>query len=95
MLINVRMLTEGTDVPKVQSVFLTRQTTSSILLTQMISHTLKTQFNGTEVAYIVSFIDSWKHLINWADYRQFGAGMAEDEIPAYAKRLPCNSSPLI
>jgi superfamily II DNA or RNA helicase len=31
VLINVRMLTEGTDVPSVNTVFLTRQTTSKIL----------------------------------------------------------------
>jgi superfamily II DNA or RNA helicase len=35
VLLNVKMLTEGTDIPNVQSVFLTRQTTSRILLTQM------------------------------------------------------------
>jgi superfamily II DNA or RNA helicase len=34
VLINVRMLTEGADVPSVRTVFLTRQTTSQILLTQ-------------------------------------------------------------
>lgn len=34
VLVNVRMLTEGTDVPDIQTVFLTRQTTSQILLTQ-------------------------------------------------------------
>ena len=38
VLINVRMLTEGTDVPDVQSVFLTRQTTSQILMTQMVAY---------------------------------------------------------
>ncbi len=36
VLINIRMATEGTDVPDVQTVFLTRQTTSQILLTQMV-----------------------------------------------------------
>ena len=41
VLINVRMLTEGTDVPKVNTVFLTRQTTSEILLTQMVGRALR------------------------------------------------------
>ncbi|HEY9635277.1 MAG TPA: DEAD/DEAH box helicase, partial [Coleofasciculaceae cyanobacterium] len=41
VLINIQMLTEGTDVPNAQTVFLTRQTTSSILLTQMIGRALR------------------------------------------------------
>jgi superfamily II DNA or RNA helicase len=64
VLINVRMLTEGTDVPKVNTVFLTRQTTSSILMTQMIGRALRgPRFGGTEEANIVAFIDQWEHLI--------------------------------
>ncbi|MEW6494969.1 MAG: helicase-related protein [Cyanobacteriota bacterium] len=66
VLINIQMLTEGTDVPNAQTVFLTRQTTSSILLTQMIGRALRgPQFGGTDEAYIVSFIDNWKQVINW------------------------------
>ena len=41
VLVNIRMLTEGTDVPDVDTVFLTRQTTSNILLTQMIGRALR------------------------------------------------------
>lgn len=90
VLINVRMLTEGTDVPDVQTVFLTRQTTSSILLTQMIGRALRgTQFGGTEHAFIVSFIDNWKHLINWADYEQLTkAPVPDGPTPGRAPRLP-------
>ena len=67
VLINVRMLTEGTDVPGVQSVFLTRQTTSQILLTQMVGRALRgPKFGGTAKAYIVSFHDNWQHMIPWA-----------------------------
>ncbi len=36
VLVNVKMLTEGVDVPDVRTVMITRQTTSSILLTQRI-----------------------------------------------------------
>ncbi|MEN6592505.1 MAG: DEAD/DEAH box helicase family protein [Methanobacterium sp.] len=69
VLINIRMLTEGTDVPNVNSVFLTRQTTSKILLTQMIGRGLRgIEFNGTPEAYIVSFVDDWSHKINWAEW---------------------------
>ncbi len=69
VLINVRMLTEGTDVPNVNTVFLTRQTTSKILLTQMVGRALRgSKFGGTDEANIVSFIDNWQHLINWAEF---------------------------
>lgn len=89
VLINVRMLTEGTDVPKLQTVFLTRQTTSDILLTQMIGRALRgPKFDGTAKAYIVSFIDNWKHAIPWAEFDQFIEGPASEVIVDYAKRPP-------
>jgi len=67
VLINVRMLTEGTDVPKLNTVFLTRQTRSEILLTQMVGRALRgPKFGGTDKAYIVSFIDNWQNSILWA-----------------------------
>jgi len=81
------MLTEGTDVPNAQTVFLTRQTTSSILLTQMIGRALRgSQFGGTDEAYIVSFIDNWKQVINWgkADF----SGGKDDDIPEYGEQVP-------
>ena len=54
VLINVKMLTEGTDVPKVSTVFITRQTTSQILATQMVGRALRgPKFGGTAIAYIV------------------------------------------
>ncbi len=68
VLINVEMLTEGTDLPSVQTVFLTRPTTSSILMTQMIGRALRGQrAGGTEKAYVVSFIDNWEDKINWVN----------------------------
>lgn len=70
VLINVNILTEGTDIPNVQTVFLTRQTTSSILLNQMIGRGLRgVNAGGTDKAYIVSFIDEWKYKINWVSPR--------------------------
>ena len=89
VLINIRMATEGTDVPDVQTVFLTRQTTSQILLTQMVGRALRgPKFGGTDKAYIVSFIDNWKHRINWAAYDQLAPGLADETIPEYGKRPP-------
>jgi superfamily II DNA or RNA helicase len=69
VLVNIRMLTEGVDVPEAQTVFLTRQTTSAILLTQMVGRALRgPKFGGTECAYIVSFIDNWREVIQWARF---------------------------
>jgi len=90
VLVNVRMLTEGTDVPSVQTVFITRQTTSSILLTQMIGRALRgPAFGGTEEAFVVSFVDDWKQLINWAQYEQLveREGLADDASTS-TRRLP-------
>lgn len=88
VLINVRMLTEGTDVPDVQSVFLTRQTTSQILMTQMVGRALRgPKFGGTDKAYIVAFIDDWQRLIKWADYGQISGGVS-DAKAEYGKRPP-------
>lgn len=84
VLINVRMLTEGTDVPNVQTVFLTRQTTSQVLLTQMIGRALRgPAFGGTENAFIVSFVDEWTVPISWAatDRLQDGGTRADSGAP--------------
>lgn len=66
VLINVNILTEGTDLPQTHSVFLARPTTSKILMTQMIGRALRGEkAAGTKEAYIVSFIDDWKDKIAW------------------------------
>ena len=89
VLINVQMLNEGTDVPDAQTVFLTRQTTSEILLKQMVGRALRgPKFGGTDDAYIVSFIDNWRQNINWAAYDQIKEGAADGERPAYGARPP-------
>ena len=46
VLINVKMLTEGVDVPDVKTVFLTRDTNSSILFTQMVGRALRGEGAG-------------------------------------------------
>ncbi len=66
VIVNIRMLTEGTDVPKAKTVFLTRQTLSEILMTQMVGRALRgPKFGGKKKAFIVPFIDEWKHKILW------------------------------
>ncbi len=71
ILVNVNILTEGVDLPKVQSVFLTRPTKSTILMTQMIGRALRGEkAGGTKDAYIVSFIDDWQDKIAWVNPEQ-------------------------
>jgi superfamily II DNA or RNA helicase len=88
VLINVRMLTEGTDIPDAQSVFITRQTTSKILLTQMVGRALRgPKFGGTSDAYIVSFEDDWRQQIQWAGFELDG-GAPGLEKTERSKRPP-------
>jgi len=88
VIINIRMLTEGTDVPDAQTVFLTRQTTSQILLTQMIGRALRgPKFGGTPEANIVAFIDDWKHRIQWAQFELEDLPV-EAETPVARKYQP-------
>ena len=46
VLINVNILTEGADLPKTQTVFLTRPTISTVLMTQMIGRALRGEKAG-------------------------------------------------
>ncbi|MBR5969260.1 MAG: HNH endonuclease, partial [Lachnospiraceae bacterium] len=66
VLINVNILTEGIDLPQTKTVFLTRPTVSTILMTQMVGRALRGEAaGGTKEAYIVSFIDQWNDYISW------------------------------
>jgi superfamily II DNA or RNA helicase len=68
VLVNVNILTEGTDLPDVETVFLTRPTKSTILMTQMIGRALRGEkAGGTKNAFIVSFIDDWQEQIAWVN----------------------------
>jgi ATP-dependent helicase IRC3 len=81
VLINVRMLTEGADVPSVRTVFLTRQTTSQILMTQMIGRALRgRKAGGGDEANIVMFMDEWKRLIDWATPASLDGGTDDSRV---------------
>ena len=68
VLINVNILTEGTDIPKTHTVFLTRPTVSRTLMTQMVGRALRgLKAGGTKEAYIVTFIDNWNDKIAWVN----------------------------
>ncbi|WP_414575810.1 DEAD/DEAH box helicase family protein [Anabaena sp. CCY 9402-a] len=83
VLINVRMLTEGADVPNVQTVFITRQTTSSILMTQMIGRALRgKKVGGSSEANVVLFFDDWKRLVDWVNPKD---GDTQDSVKVSVK----------
>lgn len=89
VLINVNMLTEGTDIPLLKSVFLTRQTTSPIRLRQMVGRALRgPKFGGKDTANIVLFMDDWREAIQWAEFDELrGEGTSEGPPPPQ-KRIP-------
>ncbi len=61
-------MTEGVDLPQTKTVFLTRPTVSTILMTQMVGRALRgEQAGGTKEAYVVSFIDQWQEHIAWVN----------------------------
>ncbi|BCN30265.1 DEAD/DEAH box helicase family protein [Anaeromicropila herbilytica] len=88
ILINVNILTEGTDLPKTQTVFLTRPTVSTVLMTQMVGRALRGEkAGGTAKAYIVSFVDDWNNKIAWVNPETlFAEGEFTDKESDYTKR---------
>lgn len=68
VVVNVEILTEGVDLPGVQTVFLCRPTQSEVLLSQMVGRALRgPEVRGTELAYLVSFRDHWEQFTEWLD----------------------------
>ena len=66
VLVNVNIMTEGSDVPDIDTVFLTRPTQSEGLLMQMIGRGMRgVQAGGTEKVYIVDFHDMWTVFNKW------------------------------
>lgn len=66
VLVNVQKITEGVDLPGVETVFLARPTTSEILFTQMVGRALRgPRAGGTEKAWLVSFSDHWSEVQDW------------------------------
>ncbi len=66
VLININMLTEGSDIPDIQSVFLTRPTSSDTLLMQMVGRGMRgIACGGTEKVNIVDFCDKWTSITRW------------------------------
>lgn len=77
--INVQILTEGSDVPDIQTVFLTRQTNSEPLLMQMIGRGLRGKAaGGTETLNVVDFHDTWEKFKFWLDPKFIIDGLTGD-----------------
>ncbi len=67
VLVNVNIMTEGTDVPDIQTVMLTRPTQSEGLLMQCIGRGMRgpKADNGTETVNIIDFHDKWSVFKKW------------------------------
>lgn len=100
VLVNIKMLTEGTDVPDVDTVFVTRQTTSLISMTQMVGRALRgPKFGGKPDAHLVFFQDDWQKAINWVtwDSKTWGPvkevpdGSASSNGVSSHREMPCFS----
>ena len=66
VLININILTEGSDIPDIQTVFLTRPTSSDVLLMQMVGRGMRgVVCGGTETVNIVDFCDKWSSFSCW------------------------------
>ena len=92
VLVNVNIMTEGSDVPDIQTVFLTRPTQSEGLLMQMIGRGMRGKYSGgTETVNIVDFYDQWDTFNAWLNPEWLIIDeKSEEEIPEfreYKKRL--------
>lgn len=85
VIINVNILTEGTDIPDVQSIFLTRPTTSRILMTQMVGRGLRRTNTGKTRVNIVSFLDDWRGLVSFVSPKFLLDG--PDDVPQCERKV--------
>ncbi|GAA3656533.1 DEAD/DEAH box helicase family protein [Asaccharospora irregularis] len=83
VLINVQILTEGSDIPDVETIFLTRQTNSDSLLMQMIGRGLRgPAVGGTKEVNIIDFHDTWDKFVFWLDPEQLVIESIGDKTPS-------------
>ena len=85
VLININILTEGSDIPDIETVFLTRPTGSDTLLMQMIGRGMRgVGCGGTETVNIVDFCDKWSSFTRWLNPKFITEG--EGELPESVSR---------
>jgi len=93
ILVNVQILTEGTDLPNVQSVFITHPIKSKTLLTQMVGRALRgSKMGGTEVANIILFIDNWEDKVLWETPETIGL-QEKSPYENFFKKIPSKKQP--
>jgi superfamily II DNA or RNA helicase len=93
VLVNINIMAEGSDVPDIQTVMLTRPTGSDVLLMQMIGRAMRgSAVGGTEIATIVDFHDHWGRYNYWINPEWLiGAETAElDEQTGKQKQKPAS-----
>lgn len=80
VLINVNIMTEGSDVPDINTVFLTRPTQSEGLLLQMIGRGMRGKnAGGTDTVNIVDFYDLWETFDKWLNIEWLVKTIAAEE----------------
>lgn len=83
VLININILTEGSDIPDIQTVFLTRPTGSESLLMQMVGRGMRgLGCGGTATLNVVDFCDRWASVTRWLN-PAFLLDAEEKEFPEY------------
>lgn len=94
VLININILTEGSDIPDIETVFLTRPTGSDTLLMQMIGRGMRgTGCGGTATVNIVDFCDKWSSFTKWLNPKFVIEG--EELPPETPKPRPASPPELI
>ncbi len=84
VLVNVNIMTEGSDVPDIETVFLTRPTQSEGFLLQMIGRGMRGKNSGgTEDVNIVDFHDKWTVFNKWLNPKWY---FGEAEEPEYQSK---------
>ncbi len=87
VLININILTEGSDIPDIQTVFLTRPTASEVLLMQMIGRGMRgVSAQGTEMVYLVDFEDKWETFNKWLNPQFVLENEEESSVDAETKK---------
>ena len=87
VLININILTEGSDIPDIQTVFLTRPTSSDALLMQMVGRGMRgIGAGGTETVNIVDFCDKWSDITRWLNPQIIFGEESEIPEPVYGPR---------
>ena len=87
VLININILTEGSDIPDIQTVFLTRPTSSDALLMQMVGRGMRgIGAGGTETVNIVDFCDKWSDITRWLNPQIIFGEETEIPEPVYGPR---------